>query len=292
MNLKRKRISCLLFCCLAVSGSVFAAIPGQNTATMKKDHYRNGAISKKPHNHFEVLGALSISQLEAGSSNLGVTSSETDKLVQTNSDSWNAPGGQLGVGYIYNFQRAEKYYSKHKEKRVKWFTSIEPQVNLYQISSNSIKGDVWRFGSSAFNQMTYDIPVHSTRLMFDAALTVATYKRLSVYAKGGMGVAWNHVSYSDTDNDDAGTCSNQRVTLNSNTNTNFVWEAGIGLALAASDRIGFSLEYLYTDLGKVSPSGHGSTGTITTPILVAPHFNLNAQTALLGLHISLDKTPA
>lgn len=237
---------------------------------------------QKAKNHFEVIAGLGIAKLNAGNSELGVTSSETDKLVQTNPNAWNTFGAQLGVGYIHYFGDARQYADK-----VQWFPSIEPEVNLYYLSSSSIKGDVWRFNDPNFNQLKYDIPLHSTRLMLDAALTVASWKKLSVYAIGGIGNAWNRIGYSDQDKDTSTPCTDQRLNLNKNTRAHFSWEAGAGLTYAANTRVSFSLEYLFTYLGTVQTSGSGYTGTITAPVIVPAHFNLRSQTALLGLHIAL-----
>ena len=296
MKIKRKGLPYLLLCCLALSSSVLAALPTENNTpkqkpvhTYKYGYYKGegrykGDVFVKSRNHFEVIGAPGIAKLNAGnSSQLGVTSSETDKLVQTNTNSWDTFAGQLGVGYVYYFRDALQYSNK-----VQWFPSIEPELNGYYLASNSIKGNVLRFNSSNFNQLTYDIPIHSTRLMLDAALTVVSWKRLSLYALGGIGNAWNRISYSDTENSSSDNdCPDQRVSLSSNTSSNFAWEAGLGLIYAFNDRFGLSLEYLYTDLGTARTSASGNSGTITAPMLTSVHFNLRAQSALLGLHIAL-----
>ena len=192
--------------CYLAANAAFASTPAKTLPTQKHEykhtylikgepHYKGAFQPEKPRNHFEVIGAGGIAKLNAGNSQLGVTSSETDTLHQTNSNSWNTLAGQLGVGYVYYFRNAQQY-----PEHVQWFSSIEPQLNLYQLSSNSIDGNVLRFNNPNFNQLTYDIPFHSTRLMLDAALTVATWKKLSLYAIAGIGNAWNRASYSDTSN--------------------------------------------------------------------------------------------
>lgn len=243
---------------------------------------KNAALMPKGvANHFELIGALGVAAVTVGNSELGISSSETDRLVQTNGNNWNYFTGQLGVGYVHYFRDIPLY-----PERVEWFTAMEPQVNAYYIGANSIAGDVWRFDSPNFNQLTYSMPFNSTRLMFDSSLTIATLKHLSLYAIGGIGNAWNKLGYSDADK---GTtpCVDQRLQLNSITDSSFVWEAGAGLQYAFSDRIGLSLEYLYTDLGSMKLSNQGSAGSITTPLIVPGSFHLNSQAALLGLHIAL-----
>jgi len=240
------------------------------------------AINPAP-NHFELIGALGVARLNTGNSNLGVTSSETDRLVQTNSNNWNTFAGQLGIGYVYYFANAQRY-----SDQLQWFPSVEPELNAYYLSKNSaVTGDVWRFGSPAFNQLTYKIPVRSSRLMLDAALTILSQQQFSLYAKGGIGNAWNRISYSDIDNEPNDPCPNQRLHLNSNTRSNFAWEAGGGVSYAFNDRVALSLEYLYADLGNTRGSAYGNTGTITVPVIVPPRFNLVAQTGLLGIHIAI-----
>lgn len=250
------------------------------------DQYYKGeaqykSVILKPNNHFEILGGLGVANLRADDGELGVTSNETDKLVQTNSNDWNTFAAQLGAGYVYYFGDAQTYSDD-----TQWFPSIEPELNLYYLSSNSIDGDVWRFNSSAFNNATFDIPIHSLRLMLDAALTIVSKKKFSLYAIAGIGNAWNRASYSDKAKNNSD-CSNQQISLNSNTHSNFSWEAGVGATYAFNDRFALSLEYLYTDLGTVKTSSHGSSGTIASPALSAPSFNLRSQTALLNLHVAI-----
>jgi len=268
-----------MLCCLLVSNIALAA-KHTHRHINKKEHW----FSHTERGHFEVIGALGAAQLNAGNSRLGVTSSETDTLVQTNSNQWDTLAAQLGAGYVYNIHFKGQYTGQ-----VKWLSSIEPELNVYHLASNSIKGDVWRFNSAAFNELTYDIPLHSTRLMLDGALTIATWQRLSVYAIGGIGNAWNRVGYSDTDNDSdsISPCPEQRLKLNSNTSAHFAWEVGAGLIYAANNRIGVSVEYLYTDLGRVSTSANGNAGTTTAPMIVPARFRLKSNQGFIGLHVAL-----
>lgn len=273
----------ILLYCLAFNGSAYAAAPAKYEHKAYKG-YKGETFALRPINHFEIIGAGSISKLDAGNGTLGVTSSETDRLVQTNSNSWNTPGAQLGVGYVYYFCG-----TRLCSDQVQWFPAIEPQLNLYYLASNSIEGDVWRFNSPDFNDLTFDIPIHSTRLMLDVALTVASWRQLSMYVKGGIGHAWTRISYSDKDKSSTSDapCPEEGVSLSSKTSSNFVWEAGLGVVYAFNDRIGVSLEYLYTDLGTVKTASSGNTGLITAPVISPASFDITTQTALLGLHIAL-----
>ncbi|MBL7481765.1 SPOR domain-containing protein [Legionella bononiensis] len=232
-------------------------------------------------NHFEVIGALGVANLMLGDGYMGVTSDETDRLVQTNSNDWDTFTGQLGLGYVYYLHGAQRY-----SENTQWFPWIEPELNGYYLGRNNIKGDVWRFGSPAFNDMTYNMSVESYRLMFDTALTVVSRRQYSLYAIGGIGGAWNRVGYSDADRSSI-PCADQYLNLNTRTNSSFSWEAGAGLSYAFNNRFALSLEYLYTDLGKVKTHASGYTGTITVPVIVPANMELTSQAALLGLHVAI-----
>ncbi|MCX7125746.1 MAG: hypothetical protein NTU49_08425, partial [Gammaproteobacteria bacterium] len=221
-------------------------------------------IARTP-GRFDAIGAAGIAQVQAGNAQLGVTSSETDKLVQTNKG-WNSFAGQLGLGYVFYARHAQRYSQK-----IQWFPSTEPELNAYYLGLNDIKGDVWRFNNANFNQLNYKTPINSTRLMFDEAVTIVSKKWLSLYAIGGVGAAWNHVGYSDSDK--GLSCPDQRLVLNSNTSSNFSWEAGGGLSFLLGKRVSLTLEYLYTDLGT------GQTSS-STAILVASENSCSTSTPL------------
>jgi opacity protein-like surface antigen len=232
-------------------------------------------------NHFDIIGAIGVADLEAGDGYLGVTSSETDRLVQTNSNDWNTLAAQLGVGYVYYFQNYTPF-----SDTVQWFTAIEPQINGYYLGQGDINGDVWRFSNSNFNDMTYHLSIESYRLMLDGALTVVSRRQYSLYAKGGIGEAWNRVGYSDADRNSV-PCTNQFLNLNSASHSSFAWEVGAGIFYAINNRFALSLEYLYADLGTAKTADTGFTGTITTPFLTPARFGLTSQAALLGLHVAI-----
>lgn len=232
-------------------------------------------------NRFEVLGALGIANIRADKSRLGVTSFEFDTLVP-NHNQWKTFAAQFGVGYVHYFGDAQRY-SEH----VQWFPSIEPQINGYYLDGNSsIQGEVWRFESSEFNDLRFKSSLQSTRLMFDAALTVVSRQQYSLYVIGGIGNAWNRLSYKDSDNED-GPCSNGNLHLHSRTHSGFAWEAGGGLMYSYNDRVAVTLQYLYTDLGEASSSASGTVGGISSPVIVPPRFDLSAQTVSLGVHVAV-----
>lgn len=230
--------------------------------------------------YFEIIAAGSLSQVRHTNSKLGITSSETDSLVQRKDNDWDSWGAQVGVGYVYYIGGARRFCSD-----LQWFPMLEPQINAYY-SNYRNKGDVFRFGSPSFNELTYSTHIRSTRLMFDTALTVLSRCGFSTFVIGGLGDASSRVRYSDTVNSDI-TCDIQNINLDSKSNSHFVWELGAGLNYAFNCRVGVSAEYLYTDFGKLNPSRSGNTGIIAQPIISPANFNLHTQAVLLGLHVAL-----
>lgn len=237
---------------------------------------------EKAHDHPEIIGALGVGDLMPGSGQLGVTNSETDFLVQPNGNNWNVFGAQAGVGYVHYFPGALQY-----SENLQWFPSIEPKLNAYYLGQETFSGDVWRFNSSAFNEMTYTMSIQSVRLMADGALTIMSKKKYSLYAIGGIGNAWSYLSYSDTDNANAAPCADQGLNLGKNMHSSFAWEVGGGITYTYNPRVLLSLEYLYADLGRAETSAIGNTGTITSPHITPAQFNLNSQAILAGLHVTL-----
>lgn len=225
--------------------------------------------------HFEVIAAGSAGGFNAGYGSMGITNTETDALSQTNRNNWNAPGGQFGIGYIYYLRNAQPY-----SEELQWFAAIEPEINAYyQPSNNAVKGRVLRNRNA---DLAYTMPIQSARLMFDGALTVASKKNYSLYAKGGVGNAWNRVGYNDRDN-----AYVTRLDLNPHTNSSFAWEAGAGMAYAFNDYFGLSLEYLYAGLGRITTPVNGNAAAVIDPVLVPARLSLNGQTGLLGLHVAM-----
>lgn len=278
----------LTLLCLSLSCSAFARIHHRN---YKGEDLKNEAPPPPPpctipiqtnNDYIEVLAGLGISKLDADDGKFGVTASETDTLHQTNSQSWSSYDGQLGIGYVYYLDNTIPTCSND----LQWFPTIESEINIYELVSNSIDGDVFRFGSSSFNDFSFDIPVHSTRLMFDAALTIASMQQASVYVIGGIGTAWTRLSYHERPKNTP--CPDQTVTFkNASSNSHYAWELGAGITYGFTDMMGVSFEYLYTHFGNVSVSGNATTGSITAPVISNPSLNLSSQTAMIVLHYAI-----
>jgi opacity protein-like surface antigen len=241
--------------------------------TLKKVNY-----APDPVGYFEVIGAGSLSAANAGNGGLGI-GNETDTLVQTKSNHWNAWGGQLGIGYVYFLRRAEIYADP-----LQWFPTIEPELNVYY-NDYPNKGNVYRFGNPALNQLSYNMPIRSTRLMLDAALTVVSKDDFSIYGIAGIGNAWNRFSYRDSNN--SGPTCPINLSLKNKTNSHFVWEVGAGIGYDLNNRLKATFEYLYTYYGSLQTSNNGTSGGFTAPISSPASFSFRTQALLLGLHLAV-----
>ncbi len=232
--------------------------------------------------HFAIIGSLGVANLRVKNSVIGVTYDETDRLLQTNKNHWESLGAQVGLGYVHYFRGNTGYLGQ-----AQWFPFIQPQVNVHFINGNpGIKGNVQLFESQDSNQLFFNAPVYSTRLMFDTALTVVARSPFSLYAIGGIGNAWNRMKYSDKTIGYEVNC-NESISLRSHTHANFAWEVGGGLMANISNRIALNFQYLYADLGKARSSVIVNDSANHAPLYLPPIFNLSAQTLTLGLHIAI-----
>ncbi len=229
-----------------------------------------------PFVEFLVFGG--IASLDAGDSTIRITSQETDQLVQTNENDWKAWTGQVGLGYVAQF--AEELSSGE----VDWFPIINPQINVYYLGGEDIEGDVWRFQDPNFNQADYSMKFHSTRLMFDLALTIAQIERLSIYAIGGLGIAWNEIDFNARSTE---VCPIEDVSLNSNNDNSFAYEFGGGLTYAAFDSMAISLEYLYTGFNNIGLGDHNDDVNDQGLDVKASDIDIHSQAVLLGLRFAL-----
>lgn len=274
MKSKKNGLRPLLLCSLMLACSV--SLAAVHHSKHKKPHT---TLAHTP-GYFDVITAGAVSNVYSGNGNLGVTSDETDTLAQNNRNSWNSWGGQIGAGYAYFLGNAQRYAD-----RVQWFPMIEPELNVYYNTYQNT-GNVYRFQNPNFSALSYNMPVHSTRLMLDGALTVASWRQLSTYGIVGIGESWNKVYYRDTDHS-GDTCNLQSLSLNSRNNSNFAWEVGAGVNYAINNTFALSLEYLYTDYGSLSIGNSGNAGSITNPTISPATFNFRTQAMLLGLHVNI-----
>jgi opacity protein-like surface antigen len=221
--------------------------------------------------HAEIVFAGGIAGTHTRDSHMQVTSIETDTLAQTNSYRYESGVAQIGAGYVFYWVDGPRISDEWR-----WFPTFEPMLNLYY-SSLSINGNIDQFNSVFLDNLKYQTRIKSTRLLLDCVLTIVSKGGLSFHGLLGVGQGWNRVSYEDKDGSDV------RLLLNSDNENNIVWEWGGGFNYAFSDRFSLSLDYIWTDLGRLHTSSKGIIN-IPSPEIVPADFQVTTQAVLLGVH--------
>lgn len=227
-----------------------------------------GPVSTPRVGGFEIIGGGGWADFNLSDSSIRVTSDEVDVLAGNN-NAWDTGIGQLGIGYVMPFMQGSNY-----------FNTLRLELNGYY-TSDDIEGPVYRFGDPAFSDYNYKMSVKSTRLMVDALVDVFTLNRVSIYAKGGIGAAWNRADYRETALN-VGSCSLNALSLDDDTRTQFAAEGGAGLRFDFNQNIGISGEYLYAYVDSGRTGTRAASGCLSA---IAPvDFNLNVQSAIIALH--------
>lgn len=216
-----------------------------------------------------------IATLEADDIEIQMTPIEMDTLEQSNASAWDSWTVTAGLGYIFPLFGAKVY-----SRDVQWFTAIQPQLNVYYLQGD-MDGDVNRFSDfpGEYNDTEYTLEFKSTRLMFDTSLTVASWRMVSIYAIGGVGISWNTIDLDEHASD----CVSS-VDLDNN-DTNFVWEVGAGITFAATKHLALSFEYLFTQFENLELGENGTLGDSGSTLseVESESFDLNSQALMLGL---------
>lgn len=223
------------------------------------------------------VGAAKLSNTD---STFAVSPIETDSLVQTENPYFTQFG--VGIGYEFPLKNA---MSSHG---IKWFTAIRPALTFYHFS-NQMEGNGYQFQLPQFNNYKYFLGVNSNRLMLDAYLTLAAFKRSKLFIIGGIGGGWTDVEYHDAPSQL--NVSNGQITLNNHSNSGFADEIGAGISFELQKNIEVFLQYLYTHYQSIKTSGQGTVFVYpgeTNSISVAPAaFPLNVQYISFGFNLKL-----
>lgn len=173
---------------------------------------------------------------------------------------------QVGLGYrIFMAQASERVF----------FNDILVQLNLSQ-SSATIKGTVWDNGNPAMAYQSFAAPFTSRRLMLDVKPSLVHLSDFSLYPIAGLGVAWNRLSYSETQiNAYPGT-----IDAPAHTTTTVAYDLGLGLSYTITEHLQASLDYVTTHLGRMSPSSYSTTNQT---LVSEAHFPVRTTSVLVGL---------
>ncbi len=240
---------------LSLASSVALAAPGYDVVSGPLEE--DGLFDE---GSFQFSALIGIATIDQNDGKVKVTRSETDTLLQTNSDDWKSWTGQLGVGYVFPLEwedeEDENEYRHNRDEddeiNVSWFDSITPQINVYVLSGNKLEGDVRRFNDPDDIDATYNINFDSTRLMFDLALDVLTVNELSFYVMAGLGVAWNTADFNLNPNRGVPI---HDLKIQESQSTDFAFEFGGGLDYALDENFDITLQYLWTDLTDIGIGG-------------------------------------
>ena len=210
-------------------------------------------------------------------SNLAPFSEEADKAIQNNQGDWKSWTVQAGMGYVIPLFDSERFSDE-----LQWLPAIKPQINAYYLKGN-IEGDLYRYYQyTDLISTDYKMDFESTRLMFDVALTFASWRNVSVYGIAGIGPAWNRIGFL------YGEYSTPEVKLNKHTQTNFAYEFGGGLTYALSEHLSITAEYLYTGFNDVELGDSGNIGhDLPISEVKSNSFDLNSQAVLVGFNLAL-----
>lgn len=256
----------------AARAQVGAATPKQGPTEAPQQ----AAAGQKTINYLDVLVGLGLTEVITGKSRLGISPTETDWVAQRHNN-WKIRDGRVGVGYIYSLSGEDRF-----EEKFQWFPWIYPvlTLNYYNLYA---KGNVLLFNNPAFRTVSFDMPIRTTSLMLDVALSLLSYQHFSFFVLGGVGEAYSDITYSDGANPNTAILR-PPLTLNSKSQHNAVYEWGGGASLALCPRVVVSLEYLYTHFGNFRTSVYGNLGGVPTQLVSPANFSLRTQTVMFDLH--------
>src|SRR5579885_1065837 len=206
------------------------------------------------HMEFSIAGGAALDDFD--NLKLLVTSTETDTLHQTN-DSRSAFISTIGLGY--DFLMGPDYSCRIHD--------ILIGLNLYNVNLDN-KGTVYQFENPSLNNYDYDLPVYTTRLMFDVKVAAPAWHDLMPYLTAGIGMSWNRASYQDYPSPEFVA----PITLNSREQLKFAYEAGVGVKSPLTQAVSVHAEYLYANLGHARTSAYGNTQVLSA-VSVPLHVN-------------------
>lgn len=218
--------------------------------------------------HTELTVGGGYSRVNFNNLQLPVTLTETDTLhsggdVTTFTET-------IGINESFVFDSICPSYSKN-------ISNVAVGINFYNLSFTNT-GTVYQFGDSSLNNLSYRLPVNSSRMMLDGKMTFSPGRQLSPFILAGVGAAWNRLSYSDT----PVIAGISNINLEPNQQLKFAFEVGAGVQAMISQATSLYIEYLYADAGHARTSYYGNpniVGAIEVPL----HIN----SFLVGLNFSV-----
>ncbi len=243
--------------------------------------YREREDEEDNDNFFEVLVFGGVAAMQPEHAILEVSDSENDLLTNANGGDWDSWTVQAGIGYAMNTE--EFFDDELQTGDLRWFSEINPQINVYYLDAANLHGDALMFGNINYDYADWNMDFNSTRVMFDLALTVASLERLSLYVLGGAGIAFNRTQLDSIAHPGTGIAD---VDLSSQTSTSFAWEFGGGLTYALMDDLAVSLQYLFTGIQSVKLGSEDALEGQAFNVQ-GENFDMDSQAVMLGLRLAI-----
>ena len=174
---------------------------------------------------------------------------------------------KLGIGYYF--------FDKKLEQR-KSLNHLLLELNAYY-TSGAITGNVWQYQLPLFNNYSFRAPFSSARLMMDLKPSLFTTRDISPYPIVGIGAAWNTIFYQETVTG-AGVDPSSALSFTNSTKAQFAFELGAGLKVDLTKHCSTSIEYLFANIGKATPSSPSNSAALKQQT-----FALITQSLLLGM---------
>lgn len=206
-------------------------------------------------------------------SNIGSVnfSGETDQLMPTNNSDSSVTWGLALALRTESLPHILPQFVKE--------LSIGPEFFYFQANTS---GDIWQYGLSDMNNLTYNLAVTSSRLLGTNEITFQPLApKAYPFFEWGLGFAANQSSYQETPRP---TYSSPGLSLAKTTQYSFAYTLGGGLKIDISafthtqQPVLLTLRYLYANLGSADVSNQ-SNALVTSPISV----DLYTQTWIAGL---------
>lgn len=221
--------------------------------------------------YFQLRGGLGAGWLSSEEATLGVSGYENDKLEESNE-----------LGLVATLGAGRVFLLSDEDEDWRWFPALVASLDgAYQFET-TLSGDAVMYGDPDYDNYQYHADIENLNLMFNLTLAIAEYQRWTTFVIGGIGTAWTWVEYSDKEKSDIPIDS--RIELESETNTTFAWQGGVGIGYEIMPELDVTLTYLYSDFGNVLTSSdlqHRDADDDNIRITAA-ELDLTQQTLMLG----------
>lgn len=162
------------------------------------------------------------------SNTIGITSFETDQLVQTKAPTW--------LSY-YVGGRATIFSTPASN----WLSSLTLGLSNYYTTLQT-KGSVYQFEDVSLNEYSYKLNSSMDDLLVEIQMKLRPYYRVTPFVVFGTGPGFGAMSYNETPN--TGITAGQNL-LGTHQQTLWAFDLGVGGTYAITEKLGFTLQYLY-----------------------------------------------